>query len=159
MLRKIISGGQTGADRGALDAAIAAGFPCGGWCPEGRKAEDGAIPECYPLQVMHGAGYRQRTIRNIQDSDGTAILCFGEPAGGSALTVTQCRRLDKPHLLIDGRIEAVGSAAELLVAFVDAFAIKTLNIAGPSEGRTPGSHVYVEAAIRGLIAHTQARAK
>lgn len=159
ILQKIISGGQTGADRGALDAAIALGFPCGGWCPEGRNAEDGPIPESYPLQVLPGAGYRQRTIRNIQDSDGTAILCLGEPSGGSALTLAQCRRLNKPHLLIDGHIEGVGRAAELLLAFVDAFAIETLNIAGPSEGRSPGTHLYVEAAVTGLLACTRSRAK
>jgi hypothetical protein len=76
-LEKIISGGQTGVDRGALDAALEASFPCGGWCPKGRKAEDGPIPARYPLKEMDGPAYRLRTERNVRDSDGTLILFFG----------------------------------------------------------------------------------
>src|ERR671915_1058228 len=77
-LAKIISGGQTGTDRGALDAALAWGFPCGGWCPPGRLAEDGQIPERYPLIELKEGGYSQRTLRNVVESDGTAILYFSQ---------------------------------------------------------------------------------
>lgn len=76
MLTKIISGGQTGVDRGALDAALIASFLCGGWCPIGRKAEDGLIPERYPLQELPGADYRQRMRRNVVDSDGTLVISW-----------------------------------------------------------------------------------
>ena len=74
VLERIISGGQTGVDRGALDAALAAAFPCGGWCPAGRKAEDGVIAARYPLQELTRTGYPDRTLRNVRDSDGTLIL-------------------------------------------------------------------------------------
>ncbi len=79
---KIISGGQTGVDR--------AGIECGGWCPEGREAEDGAIPDKYPLIVLPGAGYRQRTKQNVLDSDGTIIIYFDSPIGGTELTISFC---------------------------------------------------------------------
>jgi Circularly permutated YpsA SLOG family len=81
-LAKIVSGGQKGVDRAALDAALAVGFSCGGWCPADRKAEDGPIPDKYPMSLPSGGGYRQRTLKNVQDSDGTASkrvatrLCF-----------------------------------------------------------------------------------
>ncbi|MDH3584808.1 MAG: putative molybdenum carrier protein, partial [Phycisphaerae bacterium] len=74
---KIVSGGQTGADRAALDAALACGQPCGGWCPQDRAAEDGPIDPRYPLKELPGGGYRQRTHRNVIDSDGTVVLSFG----------------------------------------------------------------------------------
>ena len=80
---KIISGGQTGIDRGALDGALAKGVPCGGWCPEGRRAEDGVIPKIYPVRSLAGAGYSGRTLRNVIDSDGTVVLHFGALTGGN----------------------------------------------------------------------------
>ena len=74
---QIISGGQAGVDRGALDAALELGAQCGGWCPDGRKAEDGRIPDCYPLEERKGAGCPERTRRNVEDSDGTLIIHRG----------------------------------------------------------------------------------
>ena len=150
-LQRIISGGQTGADRGALDAALEAGFPCGGWCPEGRKAEDGPIDARYPVQVLPGAGYRKRTIRNIQDSDGTVIFCPGEPLGGSALTLAQCERLGKRCLVIDTSESKPACAAELLEEALALHHIRVLNVAGSSEGRSPGTHGFVYAAIAELL--------
>ena len=82
MLKKIISGGQTGADRAGLDVALDAGFPCGGWCPKGRKAEDGRIPDKYPLTETGSADYLKRTEKNVVDADGTVIFTFGMPTGG-----------------------------------------------------------------------------
>lgn len=149
-LQMIISGGQTGADRGALDAALEVGFPCGGWCPEGRKAEDWPIDGRYPLQVLRGAGYRKRTIRNIQDSDGTVIFCPGEPVGGSALTFTQCQRWGKPCLVIDTSEYAPAGAAEILADALERHRLGVLNVAGSSESRSPGIGAYVRATI-GLL--------
>jgi hypothetical protein len=93
---KVVSGGQTGVDRGALDAALELKLQCGGWCPEGRLAEDGPIPEQYPMQEVEGGDYRDRTRKNVLDSDGTAIIYFGEIEGGTESTLDDCVQLAKP---------------------------------------------------------------
>src|SRR3954447_14624932 len=98
LIQRIVSGGQTGVDRAALDVALALGIPCGGWCPRGRGAEDGLIPERYPLVETPAADASQRTRWNVRDSDGTLILAWGEPTGGTLLTVQACRETGKPHL-------------------------------------------------------------
>src|SRR5512132_1315628 len=85
-LVRIVSGGQTGVDRAALDAAMAFGLACGGWVPRGRRAEDGAVPPRYPMRETRGYTYAERTRRNVRDSDGTLILTRGRPTGGTALT-------------------------------------------------------------------------
>src|SRR5262249_12024578 len=106
MIARLVSGGQSGVDRAALDIALELGIPCGGWCPKGRKAEDGAIPERYPLTETTSGDYRQRTRWNVRDSDGTLILAWGEPTEGTLLTLTACRDAGKPHLVIDLADEA-----------------------------------------------------
>jgi len=93
VIDKIISGGQTGADRAALDAAIELDIPHGGWIPKGRKTEDGGLPEKYHLKEMPTGSYAARTEQNVIDSDGTLIVSHGKLNGGSALT----RRLAKKH--------------------------------------------------------------
>src|SRR5271165_3429842 len=98
---KIVSGGQTGVDRAALDVALELALPCGGWCPRGRKAEDGAIPARYPLAETPAAEYAQRTEWNVRDADATLVLTRGKPSGGTALTIDLARRLGKPCLVID----------------------------------------------------------
>src|SRR5437867_4357828 len=96
MFTKIVSGGQTGVDRAALDVALELGVKCGGWCPQGRRAEDGRIDERYPLQETPWDGYPQRTEWNVRDSDGTLILTCGEPDRGTALTIELVQRKKKP---------------------------------------------------------------
>ena len=108
---RIVSGGQTGADRAALDAALAAGVPCGGWCPAGRRAEDGVIPARYPLVELAGGGYPARTRRNVVDSDGTVVMAYGPPTGGTRLTVDLCRQVGRPYLVVDAELATAGEAA------------------------------------------------
>lgn len=134
---KIVSGGQTGVDRGALDAALSAGAPCGGWCPAGRRAEDGVIPDLYPLEEMRDADYRVRTRHNIVDSDATLIIHAGELEGGTALTLNLCRELARPHLLVNAETESAGEAAERLRAFLAEHEVKVLNVAGPRASKWP----------------------
>jgi predicted Rossmann fold nucleotide-binding protein DprA/Smf involved in DNA uptake len=101
MLRQVVSGGQTGVDRAALDAALEAGIPCGGWCPKGRIAEDGRLPSRYPLRETPSDSYAQRTEWNVRDSDGTLILTRGALDGGTALTEKCASKLGRACLVID----------------------------------------------------------
>jgi hypothetical protein len=139
---KVISGGQTGVDRAALDAALALGVEVGGWCPEGRLAEDGTIPEHYPLQELPGAGYRQRTRKNVIDSDGTAIIYFGSLSGGTEQTVEFCIKEGKPHVLIDAGELSIDTASRRIVEFIRVHGIGILNVAGPRASGEPGGYVY-----------------
>src|SRR5437660_8982603 len=100
MFTKLISGGQTGVDRAALDVAIELGLPCGGWCPKGRRAEDGRIPGRYPLKETPSWVYPQRTEWNIRDSDGTLVLTLSRATGGTALTIHLAKSMRKPVLII-----------------------------------------------------------
>lgn len=150
-LTTIISGGQTGADRAALDAAIKSDFPCGGWCPPGRRVEDGPLPAKYPLRELGSGGYRKRTIKNIQDTDGTAIFYFNQVTGGTQLTLVQCIQLRKPYQLIDAAELSSERASVIIRRFTEQFDIAALNVAGPSEGRTPGTYGYVRAVIQSLL--------
>ena len=152
MLTKIVSGGQTGVDRGALDAALEAGFSCGGWCPEGRQAEDGEIPARYPVTVLAGAGYRQRTRQNVMDSDGTLIIHFGELAGGTRETLRFCERLGKPALTVDGAVTPVEAAAARAVGFIAQHRIGVLNVAGPRESTYKGAGEYGKRVVSAILA-------
>lgn len=152
MLKKIVSGGQTGVDRGALDAALAAGLPCGGWCPEGRLAEDGIIPERYPLRELHGGGYAERTAANVRDSDGTLVLHFGPVTGGTRLTVEACERVGRRCLLVDGAALDPGQSAEQAAAFVQAGNIEVLNVAGPRESQAPGAGEFARQVVAVMLA-------
>ena len=139
----IVSGGQTGVDRAALDAALATGSPCGGWCPAGRLAEDGAVPECYPLRELPEGGYRERTRANVHDSDGTLVIHAGEIEGGTAQTIDFCRHLGKPFLLIDSAAAAAETAAVTVKRFITDNRITVLNVAGPRASKQPGIYAYV----------------
>ena len=150
-LTQIISGGQTGVDRGALDAALAAQFSCGGYCPKGRKAEDGVIDARYPLTELPTNGYRQRTIRNLSESDGTLILYHGYLSGGTQETMVQCIRLHKPYKLIDAQAVSVQYASELALAFITDFGIAVLNVAGPRLSQWSDGYQYSLEVITNLI--------
>lgn len=130
-IKKIVSGGQTGVDRGALDAALAVSFPCGGWVTWDRMAEDGVIAERYPLIALPKGGYRQRTRQNVIDSDGTALLYYESLKGGIRLTRNLCALERKPFMFIDARKTAQGDAAEAIVQFIEENGIRVLNVAGP----------------------------
>lgn len=151
-LRKIVSGAQTGVDRGALDAALRAGFPCGGWCPEARKAEDGAIPQRYPVVELAGAGYRHRTRQNVIDADGTLVIYLGTPSGGTRETMRFCVQHRKPLLALNAREHSPAGVARAAASFVRHGAIETLNVAGPRESSWHGARAYAEEAVAALIA-------
>lgn len=150
-LARILSGGQTGVDRGALDAALDHHFPCGGWCPTGRAAEDGPIPSRYPLRELPDGGYLDRTLRNVEDSDATAILCFGELEGGTEQTVLHCIRRQKPYKLIDAAAVPATRAAVSIAAFVADHGVTRLNVAGPRLSNAPGAHDYAYQCITHLL--------
>ena len=139
---KIISGAQTGVDRGALDAALNCNIPCGGWCPEGREAEDGMIPDIYPVKELEGGGYRQRTRKNVQDSDGTVIIYFTELSGGTELTKRFCENEKKPCLLIDGDEISAEVAAEKIDTFFSDLNGEILNFAGPRSSSVAYAYDY-----------------
>ncbi len=132
---RIVSGGQTGVDRAALDVALALRLPCGGWCPRGRRAEDGAIPARYPLRETVSSGYPERTRRNVEDTDGTLILARGTPRGGTALTLRLARAAGRPVLVVDLSADPDAGAAR---RWLDAQRIRSLNVAGPRESDNAG---------------------
>jgi len=134
---KIISGGQTGVDRAALDAAIASGLRHGGWCPLGRIAEDGTIPSVYRLKETPLSGYRQRTEWNVRDSHGTLILSHLPLSGGTAYTEICALEMKKPAHIADPDKQ---SAAETAAEWLRANSIRILNVAGPRESSDPGIH-------------------
>ncbi len=155
-LQKLVSGGQTGVDRGALDAALAAGFPCGGWCPPGRRAEDGPIPSRYPVTELAEGGYAERTVRNILDSDGTVIIHFGSIEGGTELTLVRCVEHGRPYCLVDGDEESAEGAGEIIARFVAEQGIAVLNVAGPRGSKEPRARDYSRRAIGHLLARVKA---
>ena len=156
-LIKIVSGGQTGVDRGALDAALAGEFPCGGWCPADRAAEDGPVPTRYPLTPMARGGYRERTRQNVLDSDGTAILFHGVLGGGTLLTLNLCKREGKPHLVIDASKASESEAAVEIARFVGEHNIRALNVAGPRASGWRQGHGFAVGTVAELIKRCQAR--
>jgi hypothetical protein len=157
-LLKIISGGQTGVDRGALDAALAAGFPCGGWCPADRRSEDGPIPVRYPLTPMGRGGYRERTRQNVIDSDGSAILFHGVLRGGTLLTLNLCKREGKPHVVIDASKTTELEAGAEIARFVGEHDIHVLNVAGPRLSGWPQGQTFAVGTVAELIKRSRSSA-
>ena len=140
---KIISGGQTGVDRAALDAALSLGVNCGGWCPSGRLDENGVIPPHYPLEEMPEGGYLERTARNVREADGTIVFHPGALEGGTKATADFCAKEQKPVLLVDAASVAPASAAVELAEFVRANRIEILNVAGPRASQWPQGYDFV----------------
>lgn len=132
---RVVSGGQTGVDRAALDVAIALGIAHGGWCPRGRRAEDGVIPDRYALVEHASAEYAARTEANVVDADGTLILCRGELSGGTALTRDLAVQHGKPLLVVD---LSAAPRRETLREWLDEHDVRVLNVAGPRESQRPG---------------------
>lgn len=159
LIERIISGGQTGADRAGLDAAIACSIPHGGWCPRGRRSEDGTIPECYQLQETASAGYLVRTERNVKESDGTVIITMSPLSGGSKRTAEFAAKHGKPwlHLLIDQ--SRVAHAAVELRWFIRANCIRTLNVAGTGGCKEPELYGLATAVVRAVLYQSRARAR
>lgn len=149
-LTRMVSGGQTGVDRAALDAAMAAGVAVGGWCPQGRRAEDGPIPRRYPLRELAG-GYLQRTRQNVIDSDGTLILYFDRLSGGTEQTLVFCLQRHRPYVLIDGQDLGLPQAVAKVRRFLERESIAVLNVAGPRHSTAPQAYAYAHALLERLL--------
>ncbi len=143
-LVKIVSGGQTGVDRAALQVALELGIPCGGWCPRGRRAEDGVIPDRYPVRETRDSRYSLRTELNVRDSDGTLIVTRGPIRGGTALTLRYARSRQRPCFVANLEL---GVQPVEIAAWLNFESIAVLNVAGPRESQCPG----VEAQCRELL--------
>lgn len=139
----VISGGQTGADRGGLDAGIAAELKIGGWVPKGRRAEDGVVPELYPMTEHADRGYMPRTRANIQAADGTIIFCEAPTTGGSRFTESECVIQGKPHMVADLKLKD-----EVLVwsirEWLNIHTPRVVNVAGNRESRYAGIQARVK---------------
>ena len=151
-LEKIISGGQTGVDRAALDVALDNQFPCGGYCPKGRRAEGGVIPSRYPLAEHASAYYAPRTLANILHSHGTLILYAQILKGGTALTADYCRQHLKPFLLIDAQRHHSEQAARQALEFLRKSDVRCLNVAGPRHSQWGEGYRYTYRCIDCILA-------
>ena len=152
---KIISGGQTGVDRAALDFAIRRGLEHGGWCPRGRLAEDGIIPPIYQLRETNSPEYEERTERNVLDSDATLIIARNrELSGGTAFTKFCVEKHGRPLLVVCER-DGVKKCAAALAKFLQAHKVRTLNVAGPRESQASGIGQFVEELLEAALVRQQ----
>jgi hypothetical protein len=154
-VEKIISGGQSGADRAALDVALEFGIPHGGWCPRGRKAEDGPIASRYLLRETTSAKYRVRTKTNLTEADGTVIFSMKPTlSGGTLLTANLAERHDKPLLKLHAEMGR-DVAAQALCTFLETHAIKILNVAGPRASGEPEVYDFVCDVLRRVFSEAE----
>ena len=148
-LRKIVSGGQTGADQGALGACLRKKFPHGGWVPKGRRTEKGKVPARYRKMRQHWSRhYPPRTEKNVVDSDGTVIFTFGPPDGGSRLTIDFAKQHGKPWLAVDLKLPQEAAAAKV-VRWIQRRLPDgaVLNVAGSRRSKAPGIHRAVKRVV------------
>ena len=151
MLKKIISGGQTGADQAALDLAIKLNIDHGGWIPKGRLTEAGPLDSRYRLKEMDSKDYRDRTRQNIIDSDGTVIISRGPLTGGSKLTRSYAREIGRPNCFLDLSIHEEFEASVILKSFLSENSIKTLNVAGPRLSGQPWIYQDVRTVLEAAL--------
>lgn len=147
MIRKLISGGQTGVDRAALDVGMELRIPVGGACPKGRITEDGPIDPKYPLEELTSSDYSVRTRKNVAEADGTLILHLNTLSGGTALTKRYAEELGKPYLVIDLN---KGRSRDAF-AWIEKERIEVLNVAGPRESTNPGIYHRAAAFLHELL--------
>jgi hypothetical protein len=146
---RIVSGGQTGVDRAALDVALSLGIPCGGWVPRGRRTEDGPLHGRYPMRETASEAYEVRTRFNVRDSDATLILTRGRPSGGTALTLAIARELARPCRVV---VLTQPADAAAVREWITDQRVRVLNVAGPRESANPD--IYADAS-RFLLALLQ----
>jgi hypothetical protein len=151
-LARIISGGQTGVDLAALDAALAAGFPCGGWVPRGCFNEDGPIDPRYPVKETDSRKLALRTEWNVRDSDATLILSRGALNGGSALTWRLVQRYAKPCLHVDLAEVSPEGAVGRITRWLDDIDGAVLNVAGPRRSHDAEIYALAYRVIEALLA-------
>jgi hypothetical protein len=151
VLTKIVSGGQTGADRAALDTAIKFNVPHGGWITKGRKTESGPLSDFYNLQEMNTRDYPARTRQNILDSDGTVVIARGALTGGSALTYAFATKADRWVCKINLLEQDIFEAALTLHAFIVEQDIRVLNVAGPRASNDPDIYYDVKAIVSAVL--------
>jgi hypothetical protein len=147
----IVAGGQTGVDRAALDAAAALGLAMGGWCPRGRRAEDGPIPEHYPLRETATGDYPQRTRLNVLMADATLVLSAQPLSGGTALTARYALQHGRPCLVVD---PTEHGALETVQVWLSEIEPMILNVAGPRESQQPGAYGRALPFLRKLLMHS-----
>lgn len=149
---EIISGGQTGVDQGALDAALDLGASCSGWSPDGHYDENGALDAKYPLTPMSkGNGYVERTRANVARADATVIIYYSDLEGGTKLTLQYCFEEKKRFKLFDADTVTPELAAEALVRFAKKHKLKSLNVAGPRGSKQPHAHDYTYACVKSFL--------
>ncbi len=148
LLSKVVSGGQTGVDRAALDVAAALSIQCGGWCPAGRRAEDGSIDARYPLRETPSGQYIQRTEWNVRDSQGTLSIADGPLSGGTLFTKICVARLHKPYWISE---TMASPDIDGFRRWLKSYRIETLNVAGPRESDQPGIYERAAALLRCLL--------
>jgi len=151
MVKKIISGGQTGADRAALDVAIEAGIPHGGWVPRGRKTENGILPSKYHLKETATLNYSERTQKNILNADGILILSHGELGGGSAFTRDFAKARSRPCMHIDLTEIKDAEAVAIIQTWLSENSILTLNVAGPRSTEDPCIYTHTQTILGALL--------
>lgn len=148
---KLVSGGQTGVDRAMLDFCMDMGIACGGWCPEGRMAEDGIIDQKYPLKELAGGSYNQRTRANIRDSDASVILYHGKIEGGTLKSLKFAKKEEKPFLLLDMSVLEVSDAVVEIEKFLKRKRPSILNFSGPRQSEWKDAYSCCQTLLKKLF--------